>query len=151
MLMFMGVYKIPKLVDINARSRLIRGFRKLLIIGRCVELEHPKFLELFNDYAKVSVCLEEEHMNMTGFKLAGVLARGSYEEVAVLTVDGSPHCMQLHYMIEEVCRVVKNLPRRRHYVIEGGKLIEVPEKAVKTSRYLSKVAKLLDSEKDRNT
>lgn len=145
------VYKIPKLIDINARSRLIRSFKKLLIIGRCVEVEHPEFLEVFRDYGKVSVCLEEEHMNMVGFKLAGVLARGDFEEISVLTVDGSPHCTQLHYMVEEVCRVVKNLPRRRHYVIEGGKLIEIPGKAVKVSRYLSKVAKLLDSEKDSNT
>ncbi len=145
----MTVYKIPKLIDINAKSRLIRNFKKLLIIGRCVEIEHPKVLELdvFRDYAKVSVCLEEEHMNIVGFKLAGVLARSNYEEVAVLTVDGSPHCTQLHYMVEEVCKLVGSPPIRRHYVIEGGELIEVPAEAVKASRYLSKVAKLLRGRK----
>ena len=141
----MTVYKVPKLIDINARSKLIRDFSKLLIIGRCVEVEHPRYLELsvFSDYGKVSACLEEEHMNMVGFKLAGVIARGRYEEVAVLTVDGSPHCTQLHYMVEEVCKLVGNPPRRKHYVIEGGELIEVPAEAVKVSRYLSRVAKLL--------
>ena len=147
----MTVYKIPKLIDINAKSRLIRNSKKLLIIGRCVEVEHPEALELgvLRDYAKVSVCLEEEHMNMVGFKLAGVLARSSYEEVAVLTVDGSPHCTQLHYMVEEVCKIVSDPPKRRHYVIEGGDLIEVPAEAVKTSRYLSKVAKLLKERRQR--
>ncbi len=143
----MTVYRIPKLIDINAKSRLIRNFNKLLIIGRCVEVEHPKILglDIFRDYAKVSVCLEEEHMNMVGFKLAGVLARSNYEEVAVLTVDGSPHCTQLHYMVEEVFKITGSKSKRRHYVIEDGDLIEVPVEAVKTSRYLSKVAKLLKS------
>ncbi len=140
--------KIPKLIDINAKSRLIRGKDSLLIIGRCVEVEHPRVLEEFlssGRYAVVSVCLEEEHVNHVGLKLAGVLARSSYKEVAVLTVDGSLHCVQLHHMVEEVFKVmgIEGRVARKHYVIEDGKVIEVSSRAVKVSRYLSKVDKLL--------
>lgn len=142
------MYRVPKLIDTNAKSVLIRDKSKLLIIGRCVEIEHPKALKDFKDYAILSVCLEEEHMNNTGLKLAAILARGNYSEVSVLTVDGSPHCVQLHFMVEEVFKIMKlSNCRRRHFVIEKGKVIEVSLEAVRVARYLSKVQKLLgDSE-----
>ncbi len=141
-------YRVPKLIDINAKSRLIRGKDSLLVTGRCVEVEHPRVLNEFlsgGDYAVVSVCLEEEHVNHVGLKLAGVLARCGFKEVAVLTVDGSLHCVQLHHMVEEVFKVmgIEGRVVRKHYVIEGGSLIEVSPKAVKVSRYLSRVDKLL--------
>ncbi|ABN69325.1 hypothetical protein Smar_0212 [Staphylothermus marinus F1] len=139
------MYRIPRLIDINAKSRIFRDKKKLLIIGRCVELEHPETLEKFkNEYALLSVCLEAEHVNMVGFKLAGILARGKYDEVSVLTVDGSLHCTQLHWMVEEVIKILRgNSIKRRHFVIYHGKLYEVSVKAVKTSRYLYKVHKLV--------
>jgi hypothetical protein len=144
------VYRIPRLIDINAKSRLFRDKRKLLIIGRCVEIEHPRILDEFiknNEYGVLSVCLEAEHVNMVGFKLAGILIRGDYDEVSVLTVDGSMHCTQLHWMVEEVFKIIKrNNIKRKHYVIYRGRLYEVSLEAVKTSRYLYKVNKLISSE-----
>ncbi len=146
----MCVYRIPKLIDINAKSKLIRNYEALLIIGRCVEIEHNNILSKFlgtRKYAIVSVCLEEEHMNMVGLKLAGILARCNFKEVAVLTVDGSPHCVQLHFMVEEVFKVMglEGKILRRHFVIYEGELLEVSTRAVKIARYLSRVDKLLRS------
>jgi len=83
---------------------------------------------------------------MIGFKLAGILARGDYDEIAVLTVDGSLHCVQLHHLVEEVCRIVRNPPARRHMVVVDGEIRGIPEDAVKISRYLSKVSKLCKCE-----
>ncbi len=140
------MYKVPRLIDVNAKSRVFRDKKRLLIIGRCVELEHPEILERFSkeEYGVLSVCLEAEHVNMNGFKLLGILARGDYEEIAVLTVDGSMHCTQLHWMVEEVFKICRcNNISRRHYIIYRGKLYEVSIEAVKTSRYLYKVDKLL--------
>ncbi len=141
------MYKVERLIDINAKSRVFRGYRKLLVIGRCIEAEHPEILrELIEreNYYPLSVCLEAEHVNMAGFKLAGILARGDYEEVAVLTVDGSLHCTQLHWMVEEVFKIMKLASvKRRHFVVYKGKLYEVPLEAVKTSRFLYKVSRML--------
>ena len=138
------VYRIPKLIDINAKSKLIRGKEKLLVIGRCVEVEHPWALRNFeSEYAIVSVCLEDEHVNHIGFKLAGMITRCNFREVAVLTVDGSMHCTQLHYMVEEIDKILGGKFKRKHIVIENGELIEIPPKIVKLSRYLSKLARSL--------
>lgn len=145
--MVIETYKIPKLINVNARSRIFRDKRKLLIIGRCVELEHPSILAKYlesGEYGVLSVCLETEHVNMVGFKLAGIIARNNLEEIVVLTVDGSMHCTQLHWMVEEVFKIIKcdNI-KRKHIVIYKGREYEVNEKAVKISRYLYHVNRLL--------
>ncbi len=141
------MYRIPRMIDINARSRVIRDKEKLLIIGRCIEVEHGEILKDFikQGYAILSVCLEEEHINHVGFKLAGILIRNNFKEVSVLTVDGSPHCTQLHWMVEEVFKFMKLDGRieRRHYVYEKNKLIDIPIDVVKYARYLSKIKRLL--------
>ncbi|WFO76251.1 4Fe-4S ferredoxin [Desulfurococcaceae archaeon MEX13E-LK6-19] len=142
------MYRIPKAIDINAKSVLLREKKKLLIIGRCVEIEHSNLLDKFKqDYAIISVCLEEEHVNHVGFKIAGIIARNTYNEVSVLTVDGSMHCTQLHWMLEEIFKIMNLNDKitRKHYVIYKGKLYEIPLKAVKYSRYLFKISNLIDA------
>jgi hypothetical protein len=136
---------LPRLLDTNAASRLIMGRRILVLMGRCVETEKPWVLDLFprDRYAILTACPEAEHINMIGFKLAGIMARLPIEELVVVTTDGSMHCIQLHYVAEEVERILGRKIRRRHYVVESKGLVEIPPDAVKTSRYLSKVAKLL--------
>ena len=139
-------YRLPRAIDINAASRYLRSRPKLLIIGRCLEAEKPWALERFPDdeYAKITVCLEAEHVNHVGFKIAGILARVPFEEVAVLTTDGSMHCVQLHFMLEEIYKLMRPRARRRHFVVRGDEVVEVPAEAVRTARYLSKVASLLE-------
>lgn len=143
-------YRIPSLLDLNAASRLVRGRRVLVVAGRCLEVEKPWALReleqlIGSSYAIVSVCLEAEHVNMAGFKLAGLLARvKSIEEVVVVTTDGSMHCVQLHYMVEELEKIMPGRFRRRHFVATREGLVEVPPRAVKLSRHLARLAKLLE-------
>lgn len=146
----MCIYRLPKLIDTNAKSKLLREYDSLLIMSRCIELEHPEAVEEFKSgYAILTVCPEEEHINHVGFKLAGVLTRGNYREVAVLSVDGSMHCIQLHFMVEELFKIMKldDSVKRRHLVLSRSGIIEIEKDSVKTARYLSKVNKLLRTKK----
>jgi len=121
----------------------------LVVLGRCLETEKPWALEelkklIGGDYAVLTACPEAEHINMIGFKLAGMLARlPSIEEVVVLTTDGSMHCVQLHYVVEELERIMPGRFRRRHMVATREGLVEVSAEAVKTSRFLARVEKIL--------
>ncbi len=136
---------LRNLIDVNACPRELRRLRRLLIYGRCLRDEYPQVLEEYSkDRYPLSVCLEAEHMNMVGFKLASMVARLPLEEILVLTVDGSPHCVQLHMMVEEVNKLFGNKLNIRHLVIEGGKVIEVSPRCVKIARYLSKISRLLE-------
>ncbi|WP_448579686.1 4Fe-4S ferredoxin [Thermosphaera sp.] len=137
-----------RLLDSNAKSRCLREKKKILIFSRCMEQEHPEVINNFtSEYCLLSACPEAEHVNMLGFKLAGILARGSYQEVAVLTVDGSMHCTQLHWMVEEVFKICKPNCQRRHLVLYEGEVKVVSTETVKKSRYLFKVEKLSGFEK----
>ena len=133
-----------RLIDVNCCTKPLREKRRLLIYGKCVAEEYPSIFNLFaKDRVALAVCLEAEHMNMVGFKLASILCRIKLDEIVVLTVDGSPHCVQLHFMCEEVNRIFGGSLNIKHYVVEKGKAIEIPPKVVKYARYLSKIKKLL--------
>lgn len=120
-----------------------------MVLGRCLEAEKPWVLEeldkrLGGDYAVLTACPEAEHINMVGFKLAGMLARlPSVEEVAAVTTDGSMHCIQLHYVLEELEKVMPGRFRRRHFVATRDGLVEVSPEAVRVSRFLARVEKIL--------
>ncbi len=136
-----------KLLRINAGDRRAKEKGKLLIHGECIKDMWPQFFEKFSeDHFPAAVCLEAEHMNMVAFKLATIIKNIKPKEVTVLTVDGSPHCVQLHMMVEEVRKIVENLSPHtnyKYYVVNKGELIEIPRECIKTSRYLSKIKKLI--------
>ena len=141
----MVIFEFRRLIDTNACSKIIREKRKILIYGTCVKDEHPEILKKFvENRVPLAVCLEWEHMNMVGFKLATMMKSCMLEEITVVTVDGSPHCVQLHMMVEECRKLVPGI-KINHYVIYKGKVVEVSVKAVKTARYLSKVEKLIST------
>jgi len=135
------------LMDVNCASRKIRSTRKILLYGKCVRDEYP---EIFNSFSSnrtvLAVCPEKTHFNMICLKLASILARVRLEELIVLTVDGSPHCIQLHHIVEEARKItgVKNV-LFKHYVVENGRAIEINDKEIKIARYLSKIKRLLEA------
>jgi len=136
-----------KLLRINAGDRRAKEKGKLLIYGECIKDMWPQIFEKFlEEYFPAAVCLEAEHMNMVAFKLATMIKNIKPKEITVLTVDGSPHCVQLHMMVEEVRKIVENLSPQtnyKYYVVNKGELIEIPRECIKTSRYLSKIKKLI--------
>ncbi len=126
----------------NAKGKYVRG-RNLLLYGTCIE-EIPQFLDKFEGYTKLSFCPEKMHINMAFYKLMSMMSMA--KELIVLTKDGSPHCVQMHYIAEEVLKYSAVRFPLRHFVIENGKIIEVDSQDVKLSRYLSKIRKMRLSE-----
>jgi len=115
--------------------------QNILVYSACIDEEYPDILEKFKERTKLSICLEEHHINKVAKKLMAIIYKRKVKSIAVLTMDGSPHCLQLHHALEEI----KNYfdIEVEHYVIEKGELIKVSEKSVKISRHLSEVEKLI--------
>jgi len=133
-----------RLTEFNVAGRELREKRRLLVYGSCIFNEYPDILSRFSEgRVALGVCLEAEHLNVVALKLASIFARVDLEEVVVLTVDGSPHCIQLHHAVEEARKVTGRQINVRHFVIEGGEALEVSAEAVKVARYLSKIQRLL--------
>ncbi len=133
------------LLSTNVGSKHLRKSDKFLLVGSCVLNEHP---ELFKEYAKnrvcLQVCLETFHMNMAETKLACMIHVHKPTELLVLTVDGSPHCLQLHILAEDMKRYFNLEPKIEHIVIEQGQAHTIESHAVKIARHLHKIQQLLN-------
>lgn len=134
---------IKDFLSTNIGTREIMNKKRLLLYGTCMAEKYPNIIEKYAEgRVALAVCLERDHMNMIAFKLATMVKSASLEEISVITVDGSPHCVQLHQTVSEVNRLFDEPPSTHYYVVEHGKIHEVDAKTVKTSRFLSKISKL---------
>lgn len=114
----------------------------MIVVGSCLSSMQPKAYE---ELEKISnniyeVCLEKEHMNMVVTKIIGMLARGKVKELIFATVDKSPHCVQLHYVVKELENAI-NLENIniKNYVAVDNRLVEIPMEIIGLSKNLAKL------------
>ena len=114
----------------------------MIIVGSCLESMQP---EAFKELEKISnniydVCLEKEHLNMVVTKLIGMVARENIKKLIFATIDKSPHCVQLHYVIKELENAMdlSNI-EIINYVAVNNKLVEIPIEVISISKNLSKL------------
>ncbi len=132
---------VHELMDFNVgRARN----KKVLLISSCIVDNYPEMVKKFLDegYLLLKACPEKTHINMIGYKLASVISYSQLDEITVLSVDGSFHCVQLQYVVEDIRKHFINV-RTKHLVLEKGKIFEVSEQAVKISRHIHRVEKLI--------
>lgn len=114
----------------------------MIIVGSCLKSMQPKaYEELQNISSNIyDVCLEKEHLNMVVTKIIGMIARGKIKKLIFATVDKSPHCVQLHYIIKELENAIdiSNI-RITNYVAVNDSLIEIPLEVISLSKNLSKL------------
>lgn len=114
----------------------------MIIVGSCFPAMQPKaFEELKSNSNDIfEVCLEEIHLNMVITKIIGMLRRGKIKKITFATVDKSPHCIQLHYIENEIKKVI-NIKDIEfvHYVAVDNKLVKVSNETIKKSRCLSEL------------
>ena len=131
------------LMETNVYS--IKG--KVLIAGACLPEVFPEtFSELSSGADQVyTLCLETTHINMAITKLSAVFGTGQLEKLTFASVDRSPHCTQMHYIMHEIGRTLKDHIPVENYVVAEGEIIHVPERAIDLSKSLSKLAKMVKS------
>jgi hypothetical protein len=135
----------PMLLSVNVGARALRRSKRFLLVGSCLLEEQPRIAKQYaKDRVCVHVCLETFHMNMAETKLACIVQLHQPTELLVLTVDGSPHCLQLHMLAEDLRRYFNVSMQVSHVVVEHGRPYNVSEAAVKTARHLHSVQALLD-------
>lgn len=114
----------------------------MIIVGSCLERMQPKAHKQLEQISAsiYDVCLEKEHLNMVVTKIIGMVARGKIKRMIFATVDKSPHCVQLHYVIKELENVIdlSNI-EIINYVAVDDKLIEIPIEVISLSKNLSKL------------
>ncbi len=114
----------------------------MIIVGSCLERMQPK---AYNELEKISsnmydLCLENTHLNMAITKVIGMLSRVNVKKLVFASVDKSPHCIQLHYIENEIRKAMElNNIEIIHYVAIDNRLIEIESNTIKKSKSLSEL------------
>ena len=126
------------LVTTNVYSKHLSS--KLLICSTCLISEWPELVETLNkDRVLLTVCPEMVHINTVIEKIASMFVKETVEEVVVLTKDGSPHCIGLHFAVEWALKLTKSEHIKvEYYVVEHGTLHKIDNQKIKEKRHLSK-------------
>lgn len=114
----------------------------MIIVGSCLLQMAPEAYKELNRISSniYEVCLEKEHLNMVVTKVIGMLVRGKIKNLIFATVDKSPHCIQLHYVVKELENAI-NLDNIKitNYVAVDNKLVEIPIEVIGISKNLAKL------------
>jgi hypothetical protein len=117
----------------------------LIIVGSCLERMQP---ESYKELESISnniydVCLEETHINMIITKLIGMISRVPIKRIIFASVDKSPHCIQLHYIENEIRKAmdIDNI-EMIHYVAVDNKLIEISKDTINRSKSLCELEQM---------
>ncbi|MCI8640471.1 MAG: hypothetical protein HFJ59_01150 [Clostridia bacterium] len=118
----------------------------MIIVGSCLKSMQPNAYKQLEQISSniYDVCLEKEHLNMVVTKIIGMIARGKIKNLIFATVDKSPHCVQLHYIIKELENAINisNIKIRNYVAVNDG-LIEIPLEVISLSKNLSKLKEKL--------
>ena len=82
-------------------------------------------------------------MNMIAHKIASILRLGKVKRLIFASVDRSPHCVQLHYIKNELEKIM-NLENVSvaSYVSHNGDLVEITKETICLSKNLVEIQKI---------
>ena len=75
-------------------------------------------------------------------KIIGMLSRVKVKKIIFATVDKSPHCIQMHYIENEIRKAMNiNNIEFIHYVAVNNKLVKISNEAIRKSKSLAEIEK----------
>ena len=124
------------------RSNIYEFEEAIIICGTCLCSMQPKGFEELKKYTNniYEVCLEEIHMNMVAHKVASIIRIGKIKKLIFASVDGSPHCVQLHYVANELKKIMKlDSLEIKNIVVVDNRLVEISEETISKAKKLSEI------------
>lgn len=114
----------------------------IIIVGSCLKNMEPKGYEKLLKISEniYDLCLEETHINMAITKIGGMIRTGKIHKIIFATVDKSLHCIQMHYIQDELKKMMKleNISIQ-NYVVVNNELIEIKDDIISLSKNLSEL------------
>ena len=122
---------------------------EIIIVGSCLKAMQPlAFAELEKmNLPMFDLCLEETHINMATTKLLGMIRAKKITRVIFASVDKSPHCIQLHYLQNEITKIGFDI-EFINYVAIDNKLVKIDKETISLSKNLAELNKLLKNNKN---
>lgn len=135
------------------KSNIYDVHETIIIAGSCLKNMQP---EGFKKLKKISnniyeLCLEESHINMAITKIGGMLRIKKIKRIIFASVDKSPHCIQLHYIQDELQKMM-NLSNVEieNYVVVNNELIKIRPEVISLSKNLKELSELRNKVGDKN-
>lgn len=117
----------------------------MVIMGSCLPSMQPKAYEQLKEISQniYEICLEETHLNMAVTKMIGMIARGTVKKLVFATVDKSPHCVQVHYIVKELENMM-NLEgiKIENYVAKDNQLVQILIEVISLSKNLTQLKEI---------
>lgn len=131
------------LLSIWVKSPQLKG-SNLVIVSECLKFGNLElFKRITNGKVALLVCPEREGVLYYG-KIATIIKCNEPKLIEVYTIDGSPHCFQVHAAINEAEFILGVKLNKRHYVIVNmEKVVEIDADVIRVARYLHLVQKLV--------
>lgn len=129
------------------RSNIYGVEETIIIVGSCLKNMQPKGYEKLEKLSKnlYELCLEETHINMAITKIGGMLRTGKIKNIIFATVDKSPHCTQVHYIRNELEKMMSlNNINITNYVVVDNELIEIDNDIISISKSLKKLKDIIN-------
>lgn len=116
----------------------------IIVVGSCLNIMQPQGYEKLKKISNniFELCLEETHINMAITKIGGMLRTNKIKKIVFASVDKSPHCIQLHYIQDELKKMMDlSNVEIENYVIVNNELIKITGETISLSKNLSQLSK----------
>lgn len=127
------------------KTNIYDVYETIVIMGSCLPNMQPKGYEKIKNISKntYELCLEQTHINMAITKIAAMLRTGKIKKLIFATVDRSPHCVQAHYIRNELEKMM-NLKDIiiENYIVEDDELIKIKPETISISKNLKELNKV---------
>ena len=117
---------------------------EIIIVGSCLKSMEPLAYEKLENMNMpiFNLCLEVSHINMAITKILGMIRAKNIKKIIFASVDKSPHCIQLHYIQDEILKLGFNV-EFLNYVAVDDELIYISKDTISLSKNLSKLNNIL--------
>ena len=127
-------------------SNIYDAHQTIIVVGSCLKIMQPKgYKELQKKSSNIyELCLEETHINMAITKIGGMLRTNQIQKIIFASVDKSPHCVGLHYIQDELMKMMdlSNI-EIENYVIVDNQIINISKEVISISKDLKKLKNLI--------
>ena len=114
----------------------------IIVCGSCLKSIQPEGFKTLEKISKniYEICLEETHINMAITKIGGMLRTKKISRIIFASVDKSPHCIQLHYIQDELQKMMDlSGVKIENYVVADNELIKVVPEVISLSKNLKEL------------
>ena len=118
----------------------------IIVVGSCLKSMQPqgfsKLCEISSNFYEL--CLEQTHINMAITKIGAMLRTNKIKRLIFASVDKSPHCTTLHYIQDELKKMMPLLDVTiENYVVVDNELVRIEPSVILMSKNLGKLARIL--------